>query len=46
MDEIPLMQVVHVLQEELHIPGLLGQNAINLTASARREPFSIVSGSR
>jgi hypothetical protein len=26
MDEIPLMEVVHVLQEELHIPCLFGQN--------------------
>src|SRR5262245_34071006 len=26
MDEIPLMEVVYVLQEELHIAGLFGQN--------------------
>jgi hypothetical protein len=26
MDEIPLMKVVEVVEEELHVPRLLGQN--------------------
>src|SRR6267154_6701362 len=26
VDEIPLMKVVEIIQEELHIPGLLGQH--------------------
>jgi hypothetical protein len=30
MDEIPLMKVVEVIQEELHVPRLFGQNQVAL----------------
>ena len=30
MDEIQLMQVVEVMQEELHVPCLFGQNQVAL----------------